>query len=95
MSANEALDNRQIIEKALIVLVSFLASGALGLVRIAVVGAQFGTALPTIPSLPPNNCRKQSLSWSPVARSAHHSYLFSPAIGRATRNRLGGSPARS
>ncbi len=43
MSANEALDNRQIIEKALIVLVGFMASGALGLVRIAVVGAQFGT----------------------------------------------------
>ncbi len=43
MSANTALDNRQVIEKALIVLVGFLASGALGLLRIAVVGAQFGT----------------------------------------------------
>ncbi len=43
MGANQALDNRQIIEKALIVLVGFLASGLLGLVRIAVVGAQFGT----------------------------------------------------
>lgn len=43
MSANQALENRQIIEKALIVLVGFLASGLLGLVRIAVVGAQFGT----------------------------------------------------
>ncbi len=38
-----ALDNREIIAKALIVLVGFLASGALGLLRIAVVGAQFGT----------------------------------------------------
>ena len=43
MGANQALDNRQIFEKALIVLVGFLASGLLGLVRIAVVGAQFGT----------------------------------------------------
>ena len=43
MSANAALDNRQIIHKALIVLVGFLASGLLGLLRIAVVGAQFGT----------------------------------------------------
>ena len=42
MGANHALDNRQIIEKALIVLVGFVASGLLGLVRIAVVGAQFG-----------------------------------------------------
>ncbi len=41
--AYTALDNRQVIEKALIVLVGFLASGALGLLRIAVVGAQFGT----------------------------------------------------
>ena len=43
MSANAALDNRQIIEKGLIVLAGFLASGVLGLLRIAVVGAQFGT----------------------------------------------------
>ncbi len=43
MSASNALDNRQVIEKALIVLVGFLASGLLGLLRIAVVGAQFGT----------------------------------------------------
>ncbi len=43
MSASDALDNRQIIEKALIVLVGFLASGVLGLARIGVVGAQFGT----------------------------------------------------
>ena len=43
MSADTALDNRQIIQKALIVLVGFLASGLLGLLRIAVVGAQFGT----------------------------------------------------
>lgn len=42
-SANTALDNRQVLEKALIVLVGFLASGALGLLRVAVVGAQFGT----------------------------------------------------
>ena len=43
MSQSDALDNREIIEKALIVLVGFLASGLLGLVRLAVVGAQFGT----------------------------------------------------
>ena len=43
MSASVALDNRQVIEKALIVLVGFLVSGALGFLRIAVVGAQFGT----------------------------------------------------
>ena len=41
--ASGALDNRQIVQKALIVLVGFLASGLLGLLRIAVVGAQFGT----------------------------------------------------
>ena len=40
---SKALDNRQIVEKALIVLVGFVASGLLGLLRIAVVGAQFGT----------------------------------------------------
>lgn len=43
MGRDQALDNRQIIEKALIVLAGFVASGLLGLVRIAVVGAQFGT----------------------------------------------------
>ena len=43
MSVSNALDNREIFEKALIVLVGFVASGLLGLVRIAVVGAQFGT----------------------------------------------------
>ncbi len=42
-NANRTLDNAQVIEKALIVLVGFLASGVLGLARIAVVGAQFGT----------------------------------------------------
>ena len=41
--ASGALDNRQIVQKALIVLFGFLASGLLGLLRIAVVGAQFGT----------------------------------------------------
>ena len=43
MTQTAALDNREIIEKALIVLVGFLASGLLGLLRLAVVGAQFGT----------------------------------------------------
>ncbi len=43
MSAKNALDNRQILIKALIVLAGFLASGILGMLRIAVVGAQFGT----------------------------------------------------
>ena len=43
MSASKALDNRQIIEKSLIVLAGFVASGLLGLIRLAVVGAQFGT----------------------------------------------------
>ncbi len=43
MSESPALDNRQIIQKALIVLIGFLVSGLLGLLRIAVVGAQFGT----------------------------------------------------
>ena len=43
MTQSDALDNREIIEKALIVLVGFLASGLLGLLRLAVVGAQFGT----------------------------------------------------
>ncbi|MCY3979708.1 MAG: hypothetical protein OXG23_16535, partial [Chloroflexi bacterium] len=43
MSQSNALDNREIIEKTLIVLAGFVASGLLGLVRLAVVGAQFGT----------------------------------------------------
>ena len=43
MSASKALDNREIIEKSFIVLAGFVASGLLGLVRLAVVGAQFGT----------------------------------------------------
>lgn len=43
MSQSNALDNREIIEKALIVLAGFVASGLLGLLRLAVVGAQFGT----------------------------------------------------
>ncbi len=42
MSENRALENRQVIEKSLIVLVGFVASGLLGLLRIAIVGAQFG-----------------------------------------------------
>ena len=43
MSDGKALENRQVIEKALIVLIGFVASGLLGLLRIAIVGAQFGT----------------------------------------------------
>ncbi len=43
MTQSDALDNREIIEKAVIVLAGFVASGLLGLARLAVVGAQFGT----------------------------------------------------
>lgn len=43
MSQSNALDNREVIEKAVIVLAGFVASGLLGLARLAVVGAQFGT----------------------------------------------------
>ncbi len=43
MTKSRALDNREITEKALIVLLGFVASGLLGLIRLAVVGAQFGT----------------------------------------------------
>ena len=43
MTQSDVLDNREIIEKAVIVLAGFVASGLLGLVRLAVVGAQFGT----------------------------------------------------
>ena len=43
MGNSKALDNRQIVAKALIVLFGFVASGLLGLLRIAIVGAQFGT----------------------------------------------------
>lgn len=42
MSKSQALGNRQVVEKSLIVLVGFVASGLLGLLRIAIVGAQFG-----------------------------------------------------
>lgn len=44
MTESKALDNRQVIEKALIVLFGFLASGLLGFVRAAVLGGQFGTS---------------------------------------------------
>lgn len=40
---SKALENRQIAHKALIVLVGFFTSGVLGLLRIGVVGSQFGT----------------------------------------------------
>ncbi len=43
MTDRDALENREIIEKAGIVLAGFVASGFLGFVRLAVVGAQFGT----------------------------------------------------
>ena len=43
MTESKALDNRQVIEKALIVLFGFLASGLLGFVRTAVLAGQFGT----------------------------------------------------
>ena len=43
MSSN-ALDNRQLAEKALIMLVGFLASGVLGLLRLAVLAGTFGTS---------------------------------------------------
>lgn len=42
MTDSKALDNRQVIEKALIVLLGFLASGLLGFVRTAVLAGQFG-----------------------------------------------------
>ncbi len=43
MTETSALDNRQVIEKALIVLFGFLASGLLGFIRTAVLAGQFGT----------------------------------------------------
>ena len=43
MTQSKALDNRQIIEKALIVLLGFLASGVLGFVRTGIIAGQFGT----------------------------------------------------
>lgn len=42
MTKSKTLDNRQVTEKALIVLFGFLASGLLGFVRTAVVAGQFG-----------------------------------------------------
>ncbi len=44
MADTRALSNAQIIRAAGVVLVGFLASGVLGLVRTAVIGAQFGTS---------------------------------------------------
>jgi len=44
MTASKALDNRQIVEKALIVLFGFLASGLLGFIRTGVLAGQFGTS---------------------------------------------------
>ena len=43
MSQSKALSNTQIARAALVVLVGFLASGVLGLVRTAIISAQFGT----------------------------------------------------
>ena len=43
MTTSKALDNRELIEKALIMLVGFLASGVLGMLRMAVLASQFGT----------------------------------------------------
>lgn len=43
MTQSKALDNRQIIEKALIVLLGFLASGVLGFARTGIIAGQFGT----------------------------------------------------
>lgn len=42
MSISKALDNRQVLEKALIVLFGFLASGVLGFIRTGVIAGQFG-----------------------------------------------------
>lgn len=44
MSQSNALNNRQVLEKAIIVLFGFLASGILGFVRTAVLSSQFGTS---------------------------------------------------
>jgi putative peptidoglycan lipid II flippase len=44
MSASKSLNNQQIIRAALVVLVGFLASGVLGIVRNAIISAQFGTS---------------------------------------------------
>ena len=43
MTQSKALNNRQIIEKALIVLLGFLASGVLGFARTGIIAGQFGT----------------------------------------------------
>lgn len=43
MTTHKALDNRQVLEKAMIVLVGFLASGVLGFIRAGVIAGQFGT----------------------------------------------------
>ena len=43
MTDSKALNSRQVIEKALIVLMGFVASGLLGFVRTAVLAGQFGT----------------------------------------------------
>ena len=42
MTQSKALDNRQVLEKAMIVLFGFLASGLLGFIRTGVVAGQFG-----------------------------------------------------
>ena len=42
--SSRALNNRQVIEKALIVLLGFLASGLLGFLRTGVLAGQFGTS---------------------------------------------------
>lgn len=44
MTRSNALTNRQVLEKAIIVLFGFLASGVLGFIRTAVLSGQFGTS---------------------------------------------------
>ena len=43
MTASRALSNTQIARAALVVLVGFLASGVLGVIRTAIINATFGT----------------------------------------------------
>ena len=78
MSDGKALDNRQVIEKALIVLIGFVASGLWGCSESPLSAPNSAPAPLSIPSPPPSNCRRLSLSWSRVGRSVLPSSQYTP-----------------
>ena len=95
MSVSHALDNREIIEKALIVLAGFVASGLLGLLRLAVVGAQFGTGAAYDAFAAAQQLPESVFVLVAGARSAHPSSPSTQNFASSTMSRPRGWPAPS